>query len=264
MSHKQRQTLKFLFYIIVPAACLLSSCVSPLVRADFVYGRFLGVMSHNSYDGFGNYAPEELAGKVYSTGAVSMELDVYQLGESLKVTHVAVELPGKYPLEAYLAGAFKYTNVDPSVQQPPQWKILIECKSGKDTIKTTKDIINLLGVNPRAITFCFHPLSGYTYKDMPAGYGLEGTQADLDNLDNLEQEHLDKITSFGVSWSNCTFSKTPAKYIAKAHSVGKPIAFWGVTHDNEETWKYLYYSGADLIRTDYPERCYKLIQTLGG
>jgi hypothetical protein len=250
------------FAACILSVCLLSSCVSPLVEAPFLQDRFLGVMSHNSYDGFGNYDPAELASKVYATGAVSMELDIYQLNDSLKVTHIANEMPGKWSLEAYLEGMLRYTNVDPSLPQPPQWTVLIECKSGKDTVKNARTILESFRINPGAVTFCFHSLSGYTYNDMPAGYGLEGTQADLDNLSDLKPEHLAKITAFGVSWSNCTFINTPAKYIAKAHSVGKPIAFWGVAHDNEETWKYLYYSGAELIRTDYPARCYALIQSL--
>jgi hypothetical protein len=254
---------KLFLYIITPA-WLLCSCVSPLVKANFLMGRFLGVMSHNSYEGFGRYAPEDLAAKVYSTGAVSMELDVYQLGDLLKVTHVATDMPSKWPLNAYLEGARPFTNVDVSLPQPPPWTILIECKSGRETIKTAKSIIESSRINPAAVTFTFHVLSGYNYGDIPSGYGLEGTQADLDNLGSLKSEYLDKITCFGVSWSSCTFVNPPSKYIAKAHSVGRPIAFWGVTHDNEETWKYLYYSGADLLRTDYPERCYRLIQSLVG
>ncbi|MDR3277046.1 MAG: hypothetical protein LBT11_07575 [Treponema sp.] len=232
--------------------CFLYSCLSfDLEPAPFLQGHFLGVMSHNSYEVFRDTSPNELAETVYSTGAVSLELDIHHFNNALKVSHVGIGLSGKNSLEDYLEGTGCYR--DYGLSAP--WTLLIDLKTGGDTFTKAKALLEQYNIDLSRVTFVIGDFSSYSFEDLTGSFYIEGGEPDFN-----DPEKLDKISYFSVSWTACV-SQTPAEYIAQAHAMGKPIAFWN-TPDNEKTWEFLYRSGADLIKTDHPERCVAFIKTL--
>jgi hypothetical protein len=63
----------------------------------------MGVLSHNSYDSVDS-SVAGLCETVYSSGGVSVELDVHTWNGSLRVSHLGTGLGSKPVLDDYLAG----------------------------------------------------------------------------------------------------------------------------------------------------------------
>jgi hypothetical protein len=227
------------------------------VPGAFLNGHFLGVMSHNSYDAFRAYAPQDIADEVFATGAISVEFDVWDDGGMLKVCHDGENLAKYHSLSEYLIKANNYRNYN--LTQP--FTFLIDLKTKDNTLINAIASLRQYNIDMRRVTFVINKNTLMVPENFPHDWHVEGDDFDLPTPRG-GPEWLHKISYFSITYSKCDDTKPPAAYIAQAHALGKPIGFWRLTPDAPETWKFLYYSGADILKTDYPAQCVAYIKTL--
>ena len=245
--------LSFLFFCVF-------QCVLGQTPSSFI------VHSHN------DYVQDVPYWKAFSSGATSIEADVFLKDGALYVTHHENEIEeGKqlenaylHPLEVSLAAPYTF---------PEQLQLLIDVKS--DAYTTLDALIEILKKYPKItnnkkvkIVISGNRPKVEEYTNYPDFIYFDYQQltpiTDTATLDKIAMVSL----SFGSvsAWNGLGRLTAPdaekvTATIAKAHALHKPFRFWG-TPDTKTAWSTFVRLGVDVINTDHPFYCVQYVSSL--
>ncbi len=210
--------------------------------------------------------------KAFSSGASSIEADVFLIGDSLYVAHSKQEIDSARTLEnLYLKPLQKSLVI--GLEKPKNLQLLIDIKS--EPYATLDAVVKNLEEYPELINndaFSF-VISGIRPKLSEYVNYPDFIFFDYQSLDGvMDSSILKKIALVSLSFSN--FSGWNGKgrltaedlekvttTIKKAKSLGKPFRFWA-TPDSKSAWKAFMHLGVDFINTDQPFECAQYLNTL--
>lgn len=224
------------------------------------------VHSHNDYE---QSVPFWNA---YSSGANSIEVDIFLKNGTLYATHEESEIKTDRTIETlYLQPIESILSLKLGKQKSLQ--LLIDIKSKAEP--TLEKLVSVLKkypniINDKRITLI---ISGNrppveTYSSFPSYITF-----DHQDLDVIRDKMLwDKVAMISLnfkktcSWNGLGRLTAEDLYkvketIDKAHSLGKPFRFWA-TPDTETAWRALSNLGADHINTDRPFACSQFLNSL--
>lgn len=226
------------------------------------------IHSHN------DYLQQQPFYHAYSYRASSIEADIFAtpFNDELRVAHNLFDLPSAPTLDdAYLKPLINLFQQNES----RVWKdsdqlltLLIDIKV--DMCFPLKKLIAKLEYNPEVFDSTVNPyavrvvISGdrpnaANFYKYPSCISFDGSHTDY------TQEQLERISMISLNLSDYTRwdgkgslsaadRQKLTEVIAKVHSLGKPIRFWG-TPDSEEAWAIFHTLGIDYINTNMPEAC---------
>lgn len=246
----------------------VNPCVLILLLACLPINQLLSqnVHSHNDYE------QEVPFWAAYSSGASSIEVDLFLKNEILYVTHEESEIIADRTIEnLYLEPLQKALSLQIGRQESLQ--ILIDLKS--EAVPTLIKLISILEKYPDitdnekiTLTISGNRPPTETYLDYPSFIKF-----DLQSLEDLNNRELwNKVALISLnfkkssSWNGLgrltaeDYKKVKA-IIDKAHSYGKPFRFWA-TPDTKSAWRTLTDLGVDYINTDLPFECMDYLKTL--
>ncbi len=210
--------------------------------------------------------------KAYSTGASSIEADVFLVGDSLFVAHTEEEIDTKRSLERLYFEPLQEA-IALGLKRPKQLQLLIDIKSEPYAtldaiVKTWEKYPSILGDDGITITISGNRPKPSEYPNYPNYIFF-----DYQSLDTVENPSiLKKIALISLSFRNFSewngmgrltaedLEKVSAT-IEKAHAVGKPFRFWA-TPDSKTAWKAFSDLGVDFINSDMPFECAQYLNTL--
>ena len=210
--------------------------------------------------------------KAYSTGASSIEADVFLVGDSLFVAHTEEEIDTKRSLERLYFVPLQEA-IALGLKRPKQLQLLIDIKSEPYAtldaiVKTWEKYPSILGDDGITITISGNRPKPSEYPNYPNYIFF-----DYQSLDTVENPSiLKKIALISLSFRNFSewngmgrltaedLEKVSAT-IEKAHAVGKPFRFWA-TPDSKTAWKAFSDLGVDFINSDMPFECAQYLNTL--
>lgn len=234
-------------------------CIGSLQAQSFI------IHSHN------DYLQSVPFWKAYSTGASSIEVDIFLHKGSLLVAHDKEDLPK--------AGSLEELYLEPLVQsmklemQPDSLQLLIDIKS--EPYATLDAIVEVLGeyssiIQNNSIKLI---ISGNRPKLSDFVNYPEYIYFDYQSLDKIEdQKILDKIALISLNFKAFTEwngkgrlikedLSTVSEVVDQAQALGKPFRFWA-TPDSKTSWKAMTVLGVDFINTDQPFECSQYLKTL--
>ncbi len=210
--------------------------------------------------------------KAFSTGASSVEADVFLVDNSLYVAHSKQEIDSARTFEKlYLEPMQKLTEI--GLEKPKNLQLLIDIKS--ERYATLDAIVENLDKYPELINnnaFSF-VISGNRPKPSEYLKYPDFIFFDYQSLDAVSDSSiLKRIALVSLSFRN--FSEWNGKgrltakdlekvttTIKRAKSLGKPFRFWA-TPDSKTAWKVFVHLGVDFINTDKPFECAQYLNTL--
>lgn len=228
------------------------------------------VHSHNDYD---QSVPFWNA---YSSGAHSIEADVFLRNGVLYVTHDESDIIGNRTLEQlYLKPLNELYGVPRNIQNAQEiqdLQILIDVKSEAKT--SLAALVNLLREYPELTrnSQLRFVISGN--RPIPEQYNSypDFIWFDHQDLASIPEQAWNKVAlismSFGKfsNWKGTGSIATSElkeieRAIKEAHRYHKPFRFWA-TPDSESAWETFSRLGVDFINTDRPSKCVKYVSSL--
>lgn len=228
------------------------------------------VHSHN------DYRQESPFWNAYTSGAHSIETDVYLQQGVLYVTHSKSEIIPEHTLEElYLKPLKKEYGTTKKVQDPRKnrgLQILIDIKSEAET--SLNVLVNLLRNYPELIN---HPKLRFVIsgnRPDPEKYSTypDFIWFDHQDLSPISEQAMNKVALVSMSFrqfsswdgnGGMTSDEIAAikHAIAIAQSHHKPFRFWA-TPDHESAWETFAGLGVSFINTDQPYPCVEFISSL--
>lgn len=228
------------------------------------------VHSHNDYD---QSVPFWNA---YSSGAHSIEADVFLKHGVLYVTHDESEIIQERTLEElYLKPLNELYGMPQDIQndqENQELQILIDVKSEAKT--SLKALVNLLSEYPdlaknSQLRFV---ISGNRPKPEQYSFYPDFIWFDHQDLAQIPDQAWDKVALISMSFGKFSNWKGTGSIqiselkeielvIKKAHAYNKPFRFWG-TPDSQFAWETFSRIGVDFINTDQPSQCVKYVSSL--
>ncbi len=235
-------------------ACLL--VIAGLVL--FISGK---VFAQNSYKihSHNDYAQELPFWYAYSSGASSIEADIFLRNNELYVAHAEEEIVEGYTLDKLYLNQLSNLETSGKLRE---LQLLIDIKS--ETYATLKKLEEVLKEYPALIDGdnVKFVISGNRpkpeeYKNYP-----DFIWFDHQNLDDLATIDLSKVALVSTSYKNYSvwngYGRMTGPDLAKVKDVismakasGKPFRFWA-TPDTKTAWARLAKLGVDFINTDKP------------
>ena len=235
-------------------ACLL--VIAGLVL--FISGK---VFAQNSYKihSHNDYAQELPFWYAYSSGASSIEADIFLRNNELYVAHAEEEIVEGYTLDKLYLNQLSNLETSGKLRE---LQLLIDIKS--ETYATLKKLEEILKEYPALIDGdnVKFVISGNRpkpeeYKNYP-----DFIWFDHQNLDGLATIDLSKVALVSTSYKNYSvwngYGRMTGPDLAKVKDVismakasGKPFRFWA-TPDTKTAWARLAKLGVDFINTDKP------------
>ncbi|MDX1364748.1 MAG: alkaline phosphatase [Arenibacter latericius] len=207
-----------------------------------------------------------------SSGASSIEVDLFLKNDTLYVTHEEAEIVVDRTIEnLYLEPLQSALSLE--IGRKENVQILIDLKS--EAISTLRKLISVLEKYPKItgnekiiLTISGNRPPIESYLDYPSYIHF-----DLQSLEALNNEALwDKVSLISLNFKKYSAWNGLGRLISedynkvktiidKAHSYGKPFRFWA-TPDTKTAWRSLTDLGVDYINTDMPYECMNYLKTL--
>lgn len=230
---------------------------------------FLGAQSPQArVHAHNDYAQANPFWEAYTSGAHSIEVDLFLKDGTLFVTHEEVDITDNTPsLEALYLKPLQQ-EYEKKTLRPLQ--LLLDLKSeARETLIQIQQVLERYRDLVRSGEVIW-VISGNrpppaSYMDYP-----EYIQFDYQSLDAMEDsEAWKKVALISLpfyrygQWEGTdklpeAERRTIQETIAKAHRLGKPFRFWA-TPDTERAWTTFAELGMDFINTDRPVDCVKVI-----
>ncbi len=212
--------------------------------------------------------------QAYSQGVYSIEADIFSIeNNKLLVGHDLEDLEEEKSFEEFylnpIIKLFQENGNKPWRNSEDELQLMIELKS--PTEPAISNVVNLLNkyptvfdkeVNPYAVSIVItgnipHP---NTFNNYPKYISFDGRI----NID-YSQEQLERVALISHPFHECsswngkgTLTKEEKSrinsIIDKAHSLGKPVRFWGAP-EGLTAWNTFHNMGVDIINTDRIEKC---------
>ncbi|MGM9803299.1 MAG: alkaline phosphatase [Muribaculaceae bacterium] len=213
--------------------------------------------------------------EAYSQHIYSIECDMfYQNGEFL-VGHDAVDLRPELTFDRLylqpLVSLYKLNGGKPYANSDSPIQLMVEVKSNNtndymaafvEKLKQYPEVFDP-EVNPNA---CRIVVTGQ-YEPKPEDFNKYPTYITFDGDINraYTPEQLQRVAMFSVNFGAYSIwngkgtiiaaeNEKVKQLISKAHSMGKPIRFWGAP-ESLTAWNTFYTMGIDYINTDAPAQC---------
>ncbi len=212
--------------------------------------------------------------QAYSQEVYSIEADIFSTNDNkLLVGHDIEDLEDNKSFEEYyinpLVRLFQENNNKPWANSDNELQLMIELKSPTEPALT--NVVNLLSnypnvfdrdVNSNAVNVVItgnlpHP---ETFKKYPKFISFDGrieveyTPEQLERVSLVSHPFKECANWNGKGTLTALEKEKVNNVINKAHSLGKPIRFWG-TPEGVTAWNTLYNMGVDIINTDRVEKC---------
>ena len=228
------------------------------------------VHSHNDYD---QSVPFWNA---YSSGAHSIEADVFLKDGVLYVTHDESEIIAERTLEQLylkpLNEIYGITRENQNAHENQDLQILIDMKSEANT--SLDALVNLLLEFPELIvnSQLRFVISGNRPKPEQYSSYPDFIWFDHQDLAPISDQAWDKVALISMSFGKFSdwkgtgsIATSELKEIERAikiaHRYHKPFRFWG-TPDSQLAWETFSRIGVDFINTDRPSECVKYVSNL--
>lgn len=208
----------------------------------------------------------------YSSGANSIEVDIFLKNGILYATHEASEIKPDRTIEnLYLQPIEKILALGLGTQKSLQ--LLIDIKSEAEP--TLKALVSLLEKYPHitenekiSLVISGSRPSAEKYADYPSFITFD--YQSLETLDNAEA--WSKVALISLNFKKTSLWNGLGRLTAedlikvketidKTHSLGKPFRFWA-TPDTKTAWRSLSDLGVDFINTDKPFACSEFMGSL--
>lgn len=236
----------------------------------FISGK---VFAQNSYKihSHNDYAQELPFWFAYSSGASSIEADVFLKDDELYVTHAENEIVEGNTLKSLYLDGLRNLEASGKLRE---LQLLIDIKS--ETYATLKKLEEVLKEYPELISDgkVKFVISGNRprpeeYKNYP-----DFIWFDHQNLDELGTIDLSKVALVSTSYKNYSVWNGYGRMtgpdlikveeaINKAKASGKPFRFWA-TPDTKTAWARLAKLGVDYINTDHPALAKQYLDKFDG
>jgi alkaline phosphatase len=234
----------------------------------YVQSQQVLIHSHNDYQ---QPAPfyQAYACKVYS-----IEVDIFHSGaDELLVAHEVSELSTAKPFDDLymepIVELFKQNKGKAWKDSDGTFQLLIDLKTS--VVPTLDILVSKLNAYPDVFNPAVNAhavrivISGNrpelsAFSKYPSYIFFDGDIKQTYTPDELRRvalfsEPFDKYSKWnGKGYIIDSEKKNLEEAIQKAHSMGKPIRFWGAP-DNITAWNVFYTMGVDYINTDKPEAC---------
>ena len=250
------------FFSVFPATVFFFVCICAQSQQTLIH-------SHNDYQ-----QPVPFY-QAHACGANSIEADIFSSGteNELLVAHHATEFSSSRTFDnLYLkpvVEVFKRNQGKAWAASDNHLQLLIDLKT--PVVPTLDILVSKLNAYPEVFDPAVNPdavrvvISGN--RPDPADFSKYPSYIYFDGRINqtYTQEELSRVPLFSEPFSDCSKwdgegaiidseKKMLEALIQKAHSLGKPIRFWGAP-DTITAWKVLSAMGVDFINTDQPEAC---------
>ena len=219
--------------------------------------------------------------RAFVSGVYSIEADIYCTDNEneLLVAHDRIELPTAPTLDdLYLnpiIGLYRRNQGKAWKNSDDYFQLLVDLKT--PTTPTLDILVSKLKTYPEVFDPAVnrHAVRVVITGNMPAPADFHKYPAFIyfDGRLNLTytQEELKRVPLFSEPFGSYSKwkgqgemiedeKKVVESLIQKAHSMGKPIRFWG-TPDNSKAWTVLHAMGVDFVNTDKPEECANYFST---
>lgn len=210
--------------------------------------------------------------KAISSGATSVEADVFLVGDSLYVAHTKQEIDTNRNFESlYLKPLQRYLALESNTLKKLQ--LLVDVKSGSyasldaliNVLQKYPDITNndalsivISGNRPKPSEYINYPyFIFFDYQSLE-----EITDPSILKKIALVSLSFKKFSSWNGKGrlTNEDYKKIDS-VIKLAHTLNKPFRFWA-TPDSKTAWKAFVHLGIDFINTDQPFECTQYVNSL--